>query len=147
MPIKQTTPDAEIDAYIKVMLERQRKALIYNLQYVGEQCLTAARETDTYKDRTGNLRSSLGYVIIEDGNIVNLSGFGVVLQGNEGANDGKSYVQDIASRFPQGLVLVMVAGMNYASYVQAKGYDVLESSELLAENLVPKMLKKLGFKK
>ena len=36
--------------------------------------------------------------------------------------------------------------MRYASFVSAKGYDVLDSAELLAERLVPDMLKRLGLK-
>ena len=39
-------------------------------------------------------------------------------------------------RQPTLATLIVVAGMNYAAYVQRKGYDVLTSSELLAEQLV-----------
>lgn len=33
--------------------------------------------------------------------------------------------------------------MNYASYVEAMGHDVLTSAELLAEQIIPTLLKKL----
>ena len=39
--------------------------------------------------------------------------------------------------------LVVVAGMNYAAYVEAKGYNVLSSAEHLAERELPRMLDKL----
>jgi len=68
-----------------------------------------------------------------------------VKQGKDGSSKGAAYVKSLARKFPQGICLIVVAGMNYASYVSAKGLDVLDSSELLAERLVPQMLKQLGF--
>ena len=43
----------------------------------------------------------------------------------------------------KGVALVVVAGMNYAAYVEAKGYNVLSSAEHLAERELPRMLEKL----
>lgn len=146
MPIKRLTPPAEIDRYIAGRVEAIKQALVYNLSAIGEQVLNAARSTNSYKDQTGNLRSSIGYVVAVDGEIVQMSSFEVVKDGSEGAKGGKDYAMKLTNDFPQGIVLIVVAGMNYASYVSAKGYDVLDSSELLADKLVPQMLQKLGFK-
>lgn len=146
MPIKRLTPPAEIDRFIEAEVERLKNALVYNLCAVGEQVLNAARLTNSYKDQTGNLRSSIGYVVAVDGEIVQMSSFDVVKGGGEGAKGGKAYAMQLVRDFPKGIVLIVVAGMNYASYVSAKGYDVLDSSELLADKLVPQMLGKLGFK-
>lgn len=146
MGITQITPQSEIDRYIKEQEERIINAAIYNLQYIGERCLNAAKETNSYKDRTGNLRSSLGYVIVRDGKIAYQSDFEVVLQGNTGAKSGTQYAKEVARQFPEGSVLIVVAGMNYAAFVSAKGYDVIDSAELLADRLVPQFLKQLGFK-
>ena len=146
MPIKRLTPPAEIDRFFEAEMERLKNAIIYNLCAVGEQVLNAARLTNSYKDQTGNLRSSIGYVVAVDGEIVKMSSFDVVKEGGEGAKGGKAYAMKLVRDFPKGIVLIVVAGMNYASYVSAKGYDVLDSSELLADKLVPQMLGKLGFK-
>lgn len=145
MCISRKTPASEIDSYIEAQIERTINAIIYNLQYVGERCLNAARETNSYKDRTGNLRSSLGYVIVVDGKIKYQSDFEVVLKGDAGAKTGIRFAKEVARQFPEGIVLLVVAGMNYASYVSAKGYDVVDSAELLADRLVPQILKQLGF--
>lgn len=145
MGIKQITPASEIDRYIEQQVERIIKATIYNLQFIGERCLNAARETNSYKDRTGNLRSSFGYVIVCDGKIAYQSDFEVVLHGETGAKSGIQYAKEVARQFPEGIVLIVVAGMNYAAYVSAKGYDVMDSAELLADKLVPQILKQLGF--
>lgn len=146
MPIKRLTTPTEIDRLIEAEVERLKTALVYNLCAIGEQVLNAARLTNSYKDQTGNLRSSIGYVVSVDGEIVQMSSFDVVKEGGDGAKGGKAYALQLVKDFPQGIVLIVVAGMNYASYVSAKGYDVLESSELLADRLVPQMLGQLGFK-
>lgn len=36
--------------------------------------------------------------------------------------------------------------MNYAAYVEARNYNVITSAELLANKLVPQIMKQLGFK-
>lgn len=146
MPIKRLTPIAEIDRYITGRVEAIKKAIVYNLCAVGEQVLNAARLTNSYKDQTGNLRSSIGYVVAVDGEIVQMSSFDTVKEGREGSRGGKEYAMQLVRDFPHGIVLIVVAGMNYASYVSAKGYDVLDSSELLADKLIPQMLQQLGFK-
>lgn len=146
MPIKQTIPASEIDAFIKKQVERINNALVYNLKYVAERCLNAARETNSYKDQTGNLRSSIGYVLVRDGKIIEQSAFEVVMNGGSGAKSGIQYAKEVARQFPEGIVLIIVAGMNYAAFVAAKGYDVIDSAETLADKLVPQFLKQLGFK-
>ena len=145
MPIKNLTPEGAISDFIGQQVERITSARIYNLCAVGEQVLNQARSTNSYKDQTGNLRSSIGYVVAVDGEVVQSSSFEVVKDGADGSRDGKSYALDLVKQFPAGIVLIVVAGMNYASYVSAKGYDVLDSSEVLADRLVPEILKQLGF--
>ena len=146
MPIKCLTPRAEIELSIIEKVERQKTALVYNLCAIGEQVLTAARNTNSYKDQTGNLRSSIGYAVIVDGEVIQASSFNVVKDGNDGAKNGKEYLEELIQVFSTGIALVVVAGMEYAAYVSAKGRDVLDSSELLAEKLVPAMLEQFGIK-
>lgn len=145
MSIRNLTPEGAANSFIEEQVERITSALIYNFCAVGEQVLNQARSTNSYKDQTRNLRSSLGYVVAEDGEVIQLSSFETVKDGGDGSKEGKSYALDLVKQFPQGIVLIVVAGMNYASYVSAKGYDVLDSSEVLAERLVPEILKQLGF--
>lgn len=147
MGAKQITPMSEVEAYLDEQIERIEQLIIYNLSYVGEQCLTEARNTNSYKDQTGNLRSSIGYTIVKDGRVIRQSDFAVVRKGSEGKSEGEQFARSLASKFPEGIVLIVVAGMNYASYVSAKGYNVLDSAELLADRLVPSILKQLGFTK
>lgn len=145
MGIVQKTPMSEIDDYIEEQMKRIIDALIYNLKYVGERCLNAARASNAYRDQTGNLRSSLGYVIAYDGKIVYQSTFEVVKDGGSGSKSGIQYAKEIVRQFPENIVLIVVAGMNYAAHVAATGRDVIDSAELLADKLVPQILKQLGF--
>lgn len=146
MPIRMTTTEAEIASCIERQIERQIAVIERTLNYIGEQCVNAARDSDGYKDRTGNLRSSTGYILVRDGRVVRQSKFDPVSGGSEGGKSGEEYARKLAMDYPDGFALIVVAGMNYAAYVSAKGRDVLDSAELLAERLVPQMLKQLGLK-
>ncbi len=94
-------------------------------------------EADTpergFHDQTGNLRSSIGYVVVKDGKPVNVS-FGAVKGGHAGVNEGQRLALQVGSRQTDGYALVVVAGMNYAVHVESKGRDVLTSAEKYAEN-------------
>lgn len=135
--------------------ENTRKVILRNLQMAGEQAVNVARSVVTaggyagsgtpYTVQTGNLTSSVGYCITEDGRIVQMSSFDVVQEGAEGAAAGKQLVQQIAQEFPQGYALILVAGMHYASYVQELHHrDVLASATLVAEKLVNELKTKIG---
>lgn len=138
-----TTPQQEIGRYLMEARQRMERALLRTMQYCGEAVLRVARSTNSYKDQTGNLRSSTGYVIAIDGRIAAQSSFQTVKQGGEGAATGAEYARKLVSQYPKGVVLIVVAGMEYAAYVANRGYDVLDSAELEAERIVPRMLKTL----
>lgn len=138
-----TTPVSEVEKELTVASQRLQQAVLYNLAYVGERVRNAAVENGSYKDRTGNLRSSVGYVIAIDGKVVQVGSFGGSNPAGQGQGEGESFAKSLVSQFPKGFALIVVAGMDYASFVSAKGYDVLDSAELLAEKLVPQMLRKL----
>ena len=146
MPIRQTTPQARIDAYVEERMERMKQAIIYNLCAVGEKVRNEALSSGSYTDRTKNLRSSVGYVVVVDGRVYKAGTFGKADGTSEGKATGEAYARSLAGKYPKGIVLIVVAGMDYAAYVSAKGKDVLDSAELLADRLVPQMLKQLGFK-
>lgn len=137
MPIKQTTSMATIELYLKKLIEENNRKVLRYLSYVGESCTTQARTAGSYSDDTGNLRNSIGYVVASNGNVVLSAGFEVDPQGAKATASRKAI--DLSG---DTMALVVVAGMNYASYVAAKGYDVLDSAEILA----PRLIKQLGLK-
>lgn len=147
MGIRMATPMSEVNAYLKAEAERIQRLTIRALAYLGEQCVRLARDRSpelSWIDRTGNLRSSIGYIITYNGNIVQYSGFQQVKQGSEGTKTGKDFATEMAKQFSNEYVLVVVAGMNYAEYVEAKdNKDVLATPELFANKELPKMFERL----
>ena len=117
------------------------------LSELGEMTVSMARSRtaeESWIDRTGNLRSSVGYIVLRDGEIVSASDFGQVKQGADGSKTGRRFAEEIARDIHSDYALVVVAGMNYASYVEAiDGKDVLAGPELFARKNLPGMLKKL----
>lgn len=149
----------EINNFLKLELEAMDQAIIRTLSYCGEQCRNIAVSRPSppkemagkphkpnYIDWSTNLRSSIGYVIVQDGRIRVRTGFEAVsAEGERGSKAGLSFAEKIAKGFPKGYCLIVVAGMEYATYVHNKGYDVLDSAELEAERIVPGLMKQLRF--
>lgn len=141
MGLTKKTPDSaftDCTTGIQPMLE---KRCIRAFTYVGELCLSEARTNGNYIDRTGNLRNSIGYVVLKDGKTVAESGFA----NTEGGAKGEKLISSLKKQYHKGIVLIVSAGMNYAAYVEARNYNVITSAELLADKLVPQILTKIGF--
>lgn len=90
-----------------------------------------------YLDQTGNLRDSIGYVIVKDGKVIKSH------LGSQGADNVNAMIAKSAAKIPKGYGLIVVAGMEYAAAVESKGYDVLTSSEHWAKKQMPKLIQAL----
>ncbi len=137
------SPRNALGQYLERKVSDLRRVLLNKLIYVGEAVATEARQRGRYLDQTGNLRSSIGYCILDDGVPVTFGGFKVVKDGRQGAQQGRKFLDSLISEHSTGLVLIVVAGMEYAQYVEAMNLNVLDSAEQLAERLVPQMIKSL----
>lgn len=147
MGIQRKTPEQKIKAYIDEFIKRKEALIIRNMSYLGEMCVNVARDSNAYKDRTANLRASTGWILLKDGRIISNGGFSQISgKGTEGSNTGESYAKSLIKNNLTGFVLIVVAGMNYASHVEATGRDVLTSAELYAQTRMPKILKSIGLK-
>ena len=106
------------------------------LKYAGEQFVNAARTLRTYKDDTGNLRSSIGFVIALDGRIkmedINGDAIGVAA--------AKETVREVLSDNDNGFVLIGVAGMQYAGFVESRGFDVISGNAIEAQNILQRLV-------
>ena len=148
MPIKPNFTAADIRNRMNQEIERRKRAIIAQLFYIGEECLTQARSGHIYKNQTGNLCSSIGYCILVDGEIVkegewkNVSGGKG--DGTEGKKQGVAFLHELADKqTSNGIVFLMVAGMPYAQYVEAMSLDVLDTSEQMAQRKIKEMLDRL----
>ena len=116
------------------------------LNRIGLQVVRQIRtgEVSFWHDVTGNLRNSIGYIIIQDGNIVSRNFQNTVSGGTAGMQAGSSYAEELAAKYPTGYCLIIVAGMDYAAYVEAiESRSVLAGGELLAKRLHKELLAKL----
>ncbi len=130
---------ADIHAHIQKKLELIEAAILRRLQYLGEQCVVKAREEGSYKDQTSNLRNSIGYVIMLNGQIKHST-----LGTQPSGSIAESVISARKRAYPNAYVLIVVAGMTYASYVEAyHNRVVLSTAELLAESEMPRMIKEL----
>lgn len=136
MAIKPQYTDKDLFKHIDAEIAKKEKQILEAFAYLGEMCVNEARTQHRYTDRTGNLSSSMGYLVVNNGMIVS-RGFN--------NKEGEAYAKREVAAFNRGIVLMVVAGMEYAGYVEAMGLDVLVSSELFAEKQIPVMMKKLGF--
>jgi hypothetical protein len=155
----------QLRAVLREKMEIIKVALIAEMEYAGEQGISEARdpsdEEKNYTDRTSNLRKSTGYFIF-DNNLVVQGNFqeddaaggrfsrGKPNRRNQkrknattGANVGRQKAHVIANEYPTGLTFVMVAGMIYGVYVEAKGYNVLTPASLIAETNIKKQFARL----
>lgn len=134
----QADVKARFDKFIAVIQKRQ----IQRLQRLGEECVIRARSIPKdvgFEDQTGNLRGSIGYTVFVNGIAVHDGYDGA----SEGQAAGKSLARKVGAQYTNGICLVVTAGMNYAVHVESRGRDVLTSTELFAQQEMPKIVAKL----
>lgn len=129
----------DINSYLQSKINILDGLMIRNLNYLGMECVNLAKSLDTYTDRTGNLRNSIGYIVLKHGNVVS-SMFEAGQRGPEfdskevpGERVGENFAKEIAKNFQVGYALIVVAGMEYASYIEdVKHLDVIAPAKSLA---------------
>jgi hypothetical protein len=132
---------------LRASVDDMKRRAVMSLQYIGEECIRVARECGDYNDITGNLRSSIGYIVLDNGSVVTrritqptttVSG-----DGSTGTRQAQNVLSRLKSKYPRGLVLIVCAGMEYAVYVEnVHGKRVLVDARLTAERLADKLFGK-----
>lgn len=129
----------DIEKFIKRKIAVVEDVIKDQLIDVAEQFVADARSVNTYTDRTRNLRGSIGYAVVKDGKEIFGNYDGVV----EGQAVARRLVRSLRTQLPRGYNLIVVAGMEYAVFVEAKGYDVLTGSSLVADSNLSRQMKLL----
>ena len=121
-------------------------AILNSLAIVGEQFVSDARNNvdisgafpkGNYQDRTANLRSSIGYFVLNNGQIV--------AKNTKGTAEGEAAAMQVMQSVPKsGFQLIGVAGMEYAGYVENMGYNVISSQADTALVDLSKLLAKVA---
>ncbi|MCA4782347.1 hypothetical protein IF125_08720 [Empedobacter stercoris] len=129
MGIRPNFSSKDLDKYHKKIEKQVFEKAIRGYLYLGEAFVTHAKNNVEFMDQTGNLRSSIGYVLFVNGQVYK-EAYTLHKKGNEGIKEGPETAKRIASTLRNNkIVLVLTAGMNYALYVESKGYNVLTATE------------------
>lgn len=144
--IVSKTDFRKLNAKLKQSRKDITDFIVMHFRQIGEGAVKIARENGSYHDITGNLRSSIGYVILVDGKVVTngtpVRYSGAKGNGEKGEAAANELLQKLKSKYPWGIVLILCAGMEYAAFVEnVRGKDVLTSAEHLAESLMKQLLK------
>lgn len=97
---------------------------------VAHNAIAYAKEHGTYKNHTHNLRSAPGTAVVRDNKIVDL-----FVPSETGHAEAKSKTENMiiyGATLPKDGIII-ADGMEYASFVESKGFDVISGAALNAE--------------
>jgi hypothetical protein len=121
---------------VKGIIEKIVYVTVSQMEQTGLKVVRDARvktpSEGGYHDETGNLRSSIGFAVVNKSEIAKKD-FTPSSDGSDkatGVKTGEDYASKIAEEDINKLALIVVAGMDYAGYVEALGYDVITGSTL-----------------
>ena len=129
--------DKALEEYMCEMIAQSTNEVLDRLDHAGMMAVEEAKQNGSYTDRTSNLRNSIDYVVLLDGVIV------------RGGSKKTKFLDKLVQENPKDIVLIVYAGMVYASYVeygrysnkggkitQTKAYNVISSAEVLVDLIV-----------
>lgn len=138
----------DIEHWFDKFQDRAEEKILKLLQAGGEKFVEIARKNGSYHDQTGNLRSSVGYVIAKDGDII-VANFEKSEKGTEGVkgmSKGRQLATEVSLSYTGGYILVGVAGMDYAVSVEARGNEVVTGASIQCNEYLKEALQSV-FKK
>jgi len=161
MGITMKTSPQEIGRMTQQQLQSIEDGIIRRLALVGHKFVTDARTqvdidqasfsairkaeprlgAGVYYPDTGNLQSSIGFFILKNG-VVIMGDFGPE---TEGAAAGMAMLTEVKTL--GGYQLIGVAGMDYASYLESRGFNVITSQSVTALKSVEESVRAFAAKK
>jgi hypothetical protein len=120
MALKSNFNESKSMKEVQQQAETLYQKIINTFIYDAEAFIVNARgqmqdhAMGTYMDQTTHLRNSIGYFIFHNGELVH--------EKNEIVTN-KAKIQEFIK--PSGFQMILIAGMNYASHVESKGYNVI----------------------
>lgn len=124
MALKSNFNESQSMKDVEKQADSLYQKIINSFIMAGEEFIVNARgqmqdhAMGQYKDVTTNLRNSIHYFVFHNGELVQRSEPSMVVI--------NLYDPDIQALIkPSGFQLLGIAGMNYASHVESKGYNVI----------------------
>ncbi len=135
MGLKATFTLPSIVKYNKQQENVRYKSQLNAFTTAGEAFIVETKDNDlpkTFTDYTGNLRSSIGYIIVYNGKQVAIN-FSYSILGSireVGLQIGIELAEEISKEYKTGFAMICVAGMGYALTVEQFGKTVLTQASL-----------------
>lgn len=126
----------EFQEFLKELHAEVIDGVVEDLRIIAEWAYEEAMRRKAFANQTGALSSSIGWAIAKDGQLLHVGGF---IASGAGGSAGRAAGLSLArekARDSKGIQLILLAGMDYATNVETKGFDVTTSGELLMEELV-----------
>lgn len=137
----------QVKRFFEKAAERAESMIENLLKLTGEKFVAVAKLEGDYIDHTGNLRSSIGYIIVKNGQILGKNFQLSEKSGTDketGKREGEQLAMDLVSLFPKGYVLICVAGMKYAAFVEAmENKDVVSRAADRAQDFIKEQSRSL----
>jgi hypothetical protein len=139
---------ADIDKDFKNMLAGIQEDIIEALKgTLIEMVDKARRKTKVdmgFANITWNLRESIGGIVVNEDQIV-FTYFPLIGKGPEGRKKGIAYAQELAllQQDSHQLMVIFVAGEEYAKFVETKGWDVITGSSWVFDDHFASLLKQI----
>lgn len=122
----------QIQTLFEKLADKANLAIEQLLKRTGDEFVKIARLEGEYIDHTGNLRSSIGYVVVKDGDIVFKDFELSPMEGTDKASGKKEAEQlalELTQLYNKGYVLICLVGMKYAVFVEAmENKDVISNA-------------------
>lgn len=124
----------DVNKSLQKDLLRIENGLLNIFARTGEKWMTEARDgvniqgafpRGDYTDRSSHLRSSIAYFVLKNGQII----YGKTEGESKGISAAMDTLRDVEK---SGYQLIGVAGMNYASYLENMGFNVITSQSEMA---------------
>lgn len=135
--IERLTSETAIRGTLNAFAQSVRRNVARKLAYAGEAAITAQKNAYSYTQRTGNLLSSTAYAVLE-GRVQQVQTAGTQSEGTAAAKR----LIGVQPKSNNKISLILVAGMNYAASVSARGYNVLDTARQVATIATNELLKK-----
>jgi len=125
-----TTDMKALSVQIEKEIENQTIKHLSKILHKAIELVRTKMLNTAYQDHTGNLNSSTGFIIYKDGKVVHKDfresdiGTDKVSGLKEGLNIALNELRE-----SKGWGVVLVSGMEYASWVESRGFEVLRGTQ------------------
>ena len=139
------------DLQLKLLarLSNARNVLNQRLKQLAEEAIIYSKDHKGYLDHTSNLKNSISFALYYDGELITKC-VGKIPKPKEHPKGQAqveqaldTYAQQIDVENTKGYVVTIVAGMDYAKYVEDKGYNVLYLTNYFLRDEMKKIVDEL----